>query len=157
MILSDAQRARLYRQRKAARSVANELFSSKELLTLSEFLEGLDEAFDEAQFYENLVGLGEETEEYKEQCEEVWQEAFDEAYDEAYEEHLAEAIASDDFDPNEDDDGDIRDAAEQDAREVADEAIKEWIASDERNYATECVEYELHELLQAYRDAHAFC
>jgi hypothetical protein len=132
MVLTDAQRAKAYRDRKRVRHIAESEFGGSEHLTVKKFLEVVN--FDHSEFWERLEELdSEETEYFTEKSNEVWQEAFDEAIEE-----------DEDYDPDEDEDAEFRDAAN--------DALREW---QEVNYdPATCLEYALSDLIDAYREAH---
>jgi hypothetical protein len=150
MAMTPAEKQRAYRERQAAQKVAEELFAGETVLTIEQFLDGVE--FDEQIFLEALDGIGEESLEHEEEEARVWQEAYDEAFEEAYNEELQAAIA-DGFDPDTDDDADLREAADDEAKEAAKDAVAEWLA-DLDDYDTTRVVYPLTDLLAAYREAH---
>lgn len=148
--MSNAEKQKAYRERQAAKKVADELFEGATELTIQEFLDGME--YDETLFFAMLDGLGEESAEYTEERDGVWQEAYDEAYQDLYQEALTEAEA-DGFDIRNDDDSEIQSTAHERATEIADEAVDEWEHAIEDYESTKIV-YSLQHLLAAYRAAH---
>lgn len=164
--MTSAEKQKAYRERQKVKAIAEEHFDSQQFVTIEAFLEAVE--FDQTVFFDELKGLGEETNEFKEEREEVYrdaydtafQAAYDTAFQNAYEVGLQEAVASGDFDPQQDSDDFIREEADGAAKEEADEAAKEeaneavdeWEASQE-SYESTCVEYSLVDLVAAYRAA----
>ncbi|MCB1773868.1 MAG: hypothetical protein KDI88_09645 [Gammaproteobacteria bacterium] len=148
--MTNAEKQKAYRDRVAAKKIADAVFDGDMSLTVERFLEGV--GFDEQVFWDALEYRGEVTEEYQEEVDRVWQEAFDEAYRNAYDAELADAQRAG-FDADNDDDETIRDAADEFANQAADEAVKEW-ESTVRDYDSTCVEYQLVDLIAAYKEAH---
>jgi hypothetical protein len=160
--MSDRERAALYRRRKAAREIAEELFDGKEALTLAEFLAVADVAFNRDEFLDLIDGLGEESSDYQEEREEVWQEAYNEAYREAYDESFSKVLQElrDEEPDAEDLEARAAEIAQDDdavieaANESAAEAVADW-AAEQGDYNLNAIEYELHDLLDAYRESNS--
>ncbi len=150
MVMTDAEKQRAYRERKKAQKIADELFEGESELTVQEFLDGME--YEEDVFWEYLDGLGEETSEHQDEQQEVWQEAYDETWGVTYRKELGEAIAAG-LDPDEEGDDEIREDVNEVATEEANEAVQDWRSSLE-DYAQTRVQYNLVDLLAAYRAAH---
>lgn len=168
MAKSDAERARNYRRRQAVKTISEQMFGGLMVMTLSDFFEGVEQAYDDNTFHEGIVDLGEETLEHTEERNEVWSEAYEqafkEAYAEIYEEIYQELLAENEegVEENEDLEEELRQLAHERAKETAEEqaidpaaeAVKEWEESLE-DYSSERVTYALEDLIEAYREAHS--
>lgn len=153
--MSNAEKQQAYRDRLAAKEIADALFDGQFHMTIKTFMENVK--FDEASFYWALDGLGEETEEYVEERDSVYQAAYNEAYQEEYDEAYQAAVAAAETDPEEENDAQfdqIEESAREAAEEAAEEAVKELESSVE-DYSGTCVEYSLVDLIHAYKAAQA--
>ncbi|MES9929580.1 MAG: hypothetical protein ABW158_15835 [Candidatus Thiodiazotropha sp. 6PDIVS] len=166
MALTNAEKQQAYRERIKVKKIADELFDGRIEMTIEDFLEVM--SFDEIVFHDELDGLGEETEEYRESKNKIYQEAYDEAYQEvyelayqqAYDKAYKEAIEAGEITEDDDEldlieqDADeyATDQADEPADEAATEAVNQW-ETEVKDYGLTCVEYSLVDLLAAYRAA----